>query len=189
MNQRHRAAAGVVVLLSFLIAIAIFAFAGGQTQAVEPSEKQGRIDVLFSPNGGCCDRIVREIESAKKHIRVQAHFFTCRVIAEALIDAADRGVKCEMLVDKSQVGQRWAKLPELAKGGVKIHVDKKHATANNKIMLIDKTTIITGSYNFTRAADKENAENVLIIKNHADLFDAYIENYEKLKEETRPYRE
>ncbi len=188
MNYRHRAAAGVLGL-AILAAFILLVAGGHESQAVEPPKNRGRIDVLFSPNGGCCDRIVREIESAKKHIRVQAHFFTCKEIAEALVEAAERGVKCELIVDRSQTGQRWAKLPMLARGGVKIHVDKEHATANNKIILIDKSTIITGSYNFTRAAEEKNAENVLFIKNYDELFDAYLENFEKLKEATRPYRE
>ena len=40
----------------------------------------------------------------------------------------------------------------------------KHAIAHNKIIVIDGKTVITGSFNFTKAAEEKNAENLLIIK-------------------------
>jgi phosphatidylserine/phosphatidylglycerophosphate/cardiolipin synthase-like enzyme len=47
-------------------------------------------------------------------------------------------------------------------------------------MIIDKIKIITGSFNFTKAAEEKNAENVLISKDKA-LARVYIENWEKHK--------
>jgi phosphatidylserine/phosphatidylglycerophosphate/cardiolipin synthase-like enzyme len=37
--------------------------------------------------------------------------------------------------------------------GIPVLIDPAHATANNKIILIDRTTLITGSFNFTVAAE------------------------------------
>ena len=31
-------------------------------------------------------------------------------------------------------------------------------------MIIDRTTVLTGSFNFTKAADHKNAENLLVIR-------------------------
>jgi phosphatidylserine/phosphatidylglycerophosphate/cardiolipin synthase-like enzyme len=36
--------------------------------------------------------------------------------------------------------------------------------AHNKIMVIDDRTVLTGSFNFTKAAEDKNAENLLIIR-------------------------
>jgi phosphatidylserine/phosphatidylglycerophosphate/cardiolipin synthase-like enzyme len=41
------------------------------------------------------------------------------------------------------------------------YIDSKHTIAHNKIMIIDKATVITGSFNFTKAAEEKNAENLL----------------------------
>ena len=39
-----------------------------------------------------------------------------------------------------------------------------HAIAHNKIMIIDGTAVLTGSFNFTKAAGQKNAENLLVIR-------------------------
>jgi phosphatidylserine/phosphatidylglycerophosphate/cardiolipin synthase-like enzyme len=65
----------------------------------------------------------------------------------------------------------------LRRAGVSVYFDGEHATANNKIVLIDRRTVITGSYNFTKAAEERNAENVLIIKGEEDVLDRYLANF------------
>ncbi|MFQ5430148.1 MAG: phospholipase D family protein [Phycisphaerae bacterium] len=159
--------------------------AGGP--AVRAGATPPTIDVLFSPNGGCADRIVEEIDEAQQRIRVQAFFFTSKPIARALVDAKDRGVDVEAIFDKSQEKQRYSRLRVLRRGGVTIRIDDEHATANNKIILIDGKTIITGSYNFTRAAEEKNAENVLIIKDAPEAFARYRDNYKRHREHSRGY--
>ncbi len=59
-------------------------------QVQEPpktSEALPPIQVYFSPNGGCTDAAVREIEAAKTSTPVQAYSFTSAPIAKALVDA------------------------------------------------------------------------------------------------------
>lgn len=135
------------------------------------------IDVLFSPDGGCEDRIIEEIDGAKKAIRVQMYFFTSKPIADALIDARKRGVKVEVILDSSQEKMTYGRFRVLRRAGISVYFDGDHATANNKIMLIDRRTVITGSYNFTKAAEEKNAENVLILKGDADVLDHYLDNF------------
>ena len=48
--------------------------------------------------------------------------------------------------------------------GVETYVDSMHAIAHNKIMIIDGTTVLTGSFNFTKAANQKNAEDLLVIR-------------------------
>src|SRR5208337_1708583 len=58
-------------------------------------------------------------------------------------------------------------LPRLCgqvKMGIGVRIDAKHAIAHNKIMVIDGQTVITGSFNFTKAAEEANAENLLVIR-------------------------
>ncbi len=105
-----------------------------------------------------------------------------------LSKARKRGVECQVIADKSQEKQTYGRLPVLRRDGVSILIDGEHATANNKIMLIDDTTIITGSFNYTRKAEDENAENILIIKGYRRLFDKYLANYQHHKEHTRKYK-
>ena len=80
--------------LCFLLLFPLAAFA--------ETTETGEIQVYFSPKGGCQDAIVREINAAQTDIKVQAYSFTNTAIAGALRDAHRRGVKVEVVLDKSQ---------------------------------------------------------------------------------------
>jgi phosphatidylserine/phosphatidylglycerophosphate/cardiolipin synthase-like enzyme len=71
--------------------------------------------------------------------------------------------------------------------GIPTYIDAEHAIAHNKIMVIDKETVITGSFNFTKAAEEHNAENLLIL-NSKELAKMYIENWNKHKKHSEEYR-
>jgi len=53
-------------------------------------------------------------------------------------------------------------------------------------MIIDREVVITESFNFTRAAEESNAENVLIIRSK-DLAREYLDNWEKHKGHSEVY--
>ncbi len=134
--------------------------------------------VYFSPNGGCTDAIVAELGAAKSTIDVQAYNFTSAPIAKAVVDAKERCVKVRVILDKSQETEKYSSLTFLRNAQVPTWVDRKHAIAHNKIMIIDGKTLLTGSFNFSKSAEKSNAENLLIINNQPDLIAAYKKNFE-----------
>lgn len=137
----------------------------------------GSMDVYFSPRGGATGAIVREIASARSEILVQAYSFTSSSIAKALINARKRGVKIQVILDKSQCGDKYSSADFLVHGGIDTFVDFRHAIAHNKIMIVDRAVLITGSFNFTRAAEERNAENILLIRGNRPLLDRYVINF------------
>jgi phosphatidylserine/phosphatidylglycerophosphate/cardiolipin synthase-like enzyme len=167
-----------ITVLSFLIlsfiATTSFAFQADITK------------VCFSPNGGCTESIVKELNAAKSEILVQAYSFTSVPIAKALTDAFKRGVKVEAILDKSQRKEKYMSATFLANAGIPTFIDDKHAIAHNKIVIIDRETVITGSFNFTKAAEEKNAENLLIITNK-DLANIYMDNWYKHREHSEKY--
>jgi phosphatidylserine/phosphatidylglycerophosphate/cardiolipin synthase-like enzyme len=62
--------------------------------------------------------------------------------------------------------------------GIPTFIDDAHAIAHNKIIIIDREIIVTGSFNFTKAAEEKNAENLLVIRSK-ELARFYIENWTK----------
>ena len=54
-------------------------------------------------------------------------------------------------------------------------------------MIIDKATLITGSFNFSKAVEESNAENLLILKGNKHLVDRYIQNFEVHKGHSEGY--
>jgi phosphatidylserine/phosphatidylglycerophosphate/cardiolipin synthase-like enzyme len=138
----------------------------------------GAIRVYFSPNGGCTDAILSQINQAKTEILIQAYSFTSKPIAQALIRAHQRGVKITAVLDKSNRSQHYSAATFLRNMEIPVFIDDKHAIAHNKIMIIDNRVVITGSFNFTAAAENKNAENVLIMEDVPDLTRAYRENFQ-----------
>lgn len=156
-------------------------------QAADITLNNTPAQVYFSPKGGCTDAIVREIGRAKTEILVQAYSFTSKEIAKALTDANKRGVHTEIVMDKSNKSQKYSAGDFTAHMGIPTYLDTKHAIAHNKIMIIDRETVITGSYNFSKAAEEKNAENLLILKNK-ELAKTYISNWKAHKEHSDEYR-
>jgi len=142
--------------------------------------------ICFSPDDHCTESIVKEIFNAKSEILVQAYSFTSKEIASSIVKAHKRGVHVEIILDKSNRSEKYSAGDFIAHSGIPTYIDDKHAIAHNKIMIIDRETVITGSFNFTRAAEEKNAENLLIIKNK-ELAKIYLENWEKHKEHSERY--
>jgi phosphatidylserine/phosphatidylglycerophosphate/cardiolipin synthase-like enzyme len=136
------------------------------------------VTVFHSPKGGCTDAVVRELKAARKEILVQAYSFTSKPIAQALVDAKTRGVHVEIILDKSNEQETYTELKDLMDSGLAPHIDSQHAIAHNKIMIVDRRTLITGSFNFTHQAETENAENLLIIRGNPGLVSSYYEQFQ-----------
>ncbi|MHB8909081.1 MAG: phospholipase D family nuclease [Syntrophales bacterium] len=170
---RRVCGAGLLALLSVML------FWGHAARAVEVDI--GRIppvEVYFSPHNGATEAIVREISHARSEIRVQAYSFTSAPIAEALLKAHKRGIKVEVILDKSQKTQKYSSSTFLTNARIPTYIDARHAIAHNKIIIIDQSVVITGSFNFTKAAEDKNAENLLIIRSK-DLARPYLDNWRR----------
>jgi phosphatidylserine/phosphatidylglycerophosphate/cardiolipin synthase-like enzyme len=141
------------------------------------SIRAAEIQVYFSPNGGCTEAVVSNLGRATNSVLVQAYSFTSAPIAKALVDAEKRGVKVRVILDKSQRTEKYSEADFLIHAGVPTWIDAKHAIAHNKIMIIDGKIILTGSFNFTKAAEDDNAENLLVIQDPA-LAAKYTANWQ-----------
>jgi phosphatidylserine/phosphatidylglycerophosphate/cardiolipin synthase-like enzyme len=144
------------------------------------------IEVRFSPKGGCTEAIVREIESARSSILIQAFSFTSVPIAKAVVEAYKRGVHVEVILDSSQKTEKYTEVDYLHNHRVPLLIDSEHKIAHNKVMIIDGQTVITGSFNFTEQAEKRNAENLLVIRDKI-LADQYTVNWKLHAEHSEQY--
>jgi phosphatidylserine/phosphatidylglycerophosphate/cardiolipin synthase-like enzyme len=135
------------------------------------------VAVYFSPRGGATDAVVQAIHAAQHQILVQAYSFTSAPIAKALLDAHKRGVHVFAMLDKSNETDKYSAATFLVNAGIRTVIDDQHAIAHNKVMVIDRATIITGSFNFTKAAEERNAENLLVITDAPELVQGFCRNF------------
>ena len=163
------------------------AYSANNYQNQPQTSSGGDIRVFFSPQGGCTEAIVNEINQSQRQVLIQAYSFTSEPIAAACVAAHNRGVAVYAVLDKSQESEQYSAADFLANNGIPTVIDSKHQIAHNKVILIDGRTLITGSFNFTTNAEKSNAENLLIIHNRPDLYSAYETNMLHHFEHSLPY--
>ena len=135
------------------------------------------IKAYFSPQGGCTEAIVKEVNAATNTVLVQAYSFTSAPIAKAIADAKKRGLDVAVILDKSQRGEKYSSADFFVHEGVPTFIDAVHRIAHNKVMVIDGNEVITGSFNFTKSAEESNAENLLVITHAQALAGQYAKNW------------
>lgn len=150
---------------------------GKASEIVLPAGTEDGLSVYFSPNGGAMNAIEREVEGARVSVHVQAAQFTSATLAKALISAHERGIQVQVVLDKEKNADGDSQIDRLIKAGIPTYVDVKHETAHNKVMIIDGTTVLTGSFNYTKQSDIENAENMLVITGKPAIAGAYEINF------------
>lgn len=151
-----------------------------------------RIEAAFTPGDDIAGLIASHIGRARSSIHVQAYLFTNRRIAKALLAAMRRGVEVEVVGDAAQ--QRSGGLPllrSLRRAGARVYLNDTLAASHNKIVIVDggapQATVITGSFNFTQAAQSKNAENVVVISGNRRVTDRFVANFRSHRELSKPW--
>lgn len=143
-------------------------------------QRAASYQLCFVPDGASCqDLLISAIDRTQSKLRVQAYSFTSAPIAAAIKRAKDRGVDVKVILDKSQVSQKYSGATYLRNAGIDVVIDTKPAIAHNKVMIFDDQAVFTGSFNFTKSAQERNAENGIIIRGDPALTQAYLANWDK----------
>jgi phosphatidylserine/phosphatidylglycerophosphate/cardiolipin synthase-like enzyme len=185
VTARGLAAAAVIGVASAAIGAPVLA------RPVAAQDK-ARVEVAFTPGDDIAGLIVDRIERARSTVQVQAYLFTDRRIANALLAARKRGVEVEVIGDAAQ--QQAGGLPHLRaldRAGVRVFLNGTLAASHNKIVIVDgarpEATVVTGSYNFTQAAQAKNAENVVVLSGNRRVTDRFVENFETHRRQSTPW--
>lgn len=142
----------------------------------------------FVPGEDCARAIVAELDAAQSEILVQAYGLTSPAIIQALGRASERpGLQVRAILDRTNEQARYTGATYLANHGIPVLIDDRVAVAHNKVIIVDRETVITGSFNFTESAQRRNAENVLIVRGRS-LAELYRENWERRAAVSRPQR-
>jgi phosphatidylserine/phosphatidylglycerophosphate/cardiolipin synthase-like enzyme len=182
MTAKTRLRVAVFLCLSALATVSWWQSVQAQPQPAEI------LAIYFTPPAGAASGLIKQIDGAKKSIKVMAYGFTATNLAEALVRAKRRGVDVGLIQDEKSAQNNRETLPILLAAGIDVRSDGKHAIQHNKVMLIDDDIVITGSYNFTKSAEKRNAENIMIVrssyaaKRYADNWKLHWDHSEKVTE-------
>ena len=161
-----------ILLLFFIFMPTIFADSAVSSGAT--------YDLGFSPGETSLSVVLKAINSSRTSLYIACYEFTSRDIAEAIEAAAHRGVKVRIVADFKASRQKYSQIPILKAAGIPVRLDEHYSIMHNKFIVIDGSSVETGSFNYTTAAIKHNAENALVLWHVPALAAKYTAEFERL---------
>jgi phosphatidylserine/phosphatidylglycerophosphate/cardiolipin synthase-like enzyme len=138
-----------------------------------------RVEVYFSPEDGVAKHVLQRIAVAKKSIYFMTFSYTADATADAMVAKVKAGLPVRGVFEMQNAGGSGADFNRLRQGGVDVLQDGNCYILHHKVIVIDERTVITGSYNFTGSAEKDNDENLVIVDD-PELAHAYLEEFERV---------
>lgn len=144
--------------------------------SIAEAPKASRIEILDSPGERVWRRIVGLSADARASLDVCVFTITHDPITRALVEAHRRGVRVRVLSDDEKSVEPGSDVRKLFGAGIDVRIDQSIHHMHHKFAVFDERIVVTGSYNWTRAAAESNQDNVLVtddpraILGYADIF-------------------
>jgi phosphatidylserine/phosphatidylglycerophosphate/cardiolipin synthase-like enzyme len=142
--------------------------------------------IYFSPGEECLSAIISQINRASQLIKVCLFTISDNRISKALISKHKQGVSIKVITDNDKIFDKGSDVEELAKSGIPVVVDVTDNHMHHKFAIFDNKTCLTGSYNWTRSAERYNHENILVT-NSTNVCRAFNKEFDYLWDELAPY--
>jgi len=154
------------------------------------STEAATVQVGFSPEGSARTLVLSVIDSAKHEIRMLGYSFTSPDIARALIAAKRRGVDVQIVLDESGNRDRAsvAAMNLIVNAGIPLRIDRAYKIQHDKVIVADRQTVQTGSFNYTLSAERANSENALVIWNYPQIAAPYLQHWQSRWDQSTPYQ-
>ncbi len=124
-----------------------------------------RVENYFAPTDDVMDKLVSYVHNADQSVHFMIFTFTSRDLSDELIARWKTGLDIQGVIESRGASQ--GVLASLYCAGLPVRTDGNPYTMHHKVLIIDSKIVVTGSFNFTRAADTINDDNVLIIHSPA----------------------
>jgi phosphatidylserine/phosphatidylglycerophosphate/cardiolipin synthase-like enzyme len=146
----------------------------------------GFSDPCFSPEGRCAQKLVMELNAARKSVRVMAYSFTHPEIGAALVRCKRAGLDVQVIVNEKNRNERNSVVPHLKAAGIPVTFDRDGQIMHNKVMIIDDLLVVQGSFNFSKSADRRNGENLNFIRAEPGVADKYKADFLRHQQHSFP---
>jgi phosphatidylserine/phosphatidylglycerophosphate/cardiolipin synthase-like enzyme len=119
------------------------------------------------------------INRANRSVYVAVYSFTRDSLATALISAKERGVEVRVVIERERAYEHGSEYPRLKSAGVDVRLDGNPNLMHHKFMVIDGYIVVTGSYNWSSAAEDRNDENIVVILDR-DVAQRFVQEFERV---------
>lgn len=139
-------------------------------------------EALFS---NIADRISSELSQAESSIYIAVAWLTNRDLFNILVDKAKSGVTVQLLLSNDEINQNslldFSRL-KIGNSVAYLVGDGKSDLMHNKFCVIDRRVVMTGSYNWSYKAEKNNHENIVITSDDFELADQFIAQFKHIRD-------
>lgn len=133
----------------------------------------------FTPGDDCPARITQLIRATRQALDICVFTITDDRLSEAIEEAHRRGVTVRIVTDNEKAYDPGSDVPRLEEMGVPLKVDRTPFHMHHKFALFDRQLLLTGSYNWTRGAARDNMEN-FVVTSEPRLIQPFQEVFEGL---------
>lgn len=134
-----------------------------------------RVENYFGPEKELAPIISTLISQAKNNVKFMAFSFTHEDIGEAMFERAEAGINVQGVFETTGSNTEYSYYPDMAAAGLpnlQVEQDGNPRIMHHKVVIIDGSTTIFGSFNFSGNANDSNDENILIV--HDPEFTSYF---------------
>ncbi|HEX7540843.1 MAG TPA: phospholipase D-like domain-containing protein [Anaerolineales bacterium] len=144
------------------------------------------VEITFSPDDGVAAQLLSLIQGAQKSIYFMAYSFTANDLGDVIIQRAADGLTVAGVMDDGQINSnQGTEYDPFMQAGLDVRRDGNAGLMHHKVIIIDRSIVITGSYNFSASAEMSNDENVVIIHN-ADVAEQYLAEFQRVYNQAQP---
>ncbi len=135
-------------------------------------------EVYFCPEDGCQDALISLINNAQESIYFMTFSFTSQGVADALLAASKRGIQVSGIFEKAQ-NSKYSKYQFLKDAKLPVYIDRSKYNMHHKSFIVDRSVVITGSYNPSNNGNKRNDENMIVLRD-SKVAEAFLKEFEYL---------
>jgi len=136
-------------------------------------------EAYFSPGEDCPRAIGRLLADAGKTADICVFTITDDRLADAILDAHRRGVAVRIITDDAKAEDLGSDVERFDRSGIPTRVDRSPFHMHHKFAILDGERMLTGSYNWTRGASRDNEEN-LIVTNDPRFLAPFVGTFNRL---------
>jgi phosphatidylserine/phosphatidylglycerophosphate/cardiolipin synthase-like enzyme len=115
--------------------------------------------------GGIDEVLAAQIGQVTRTLDIAAFEFNSPALTQAVIAARQRGVRVRMVTDDEHgIEDEDSTVAQLIAAGVNVVDDSRSAFMHNKFMILDGTTVWTGSWNYTVNDTYRNNNNAVALR-------------------------
>ena len=141
------------------------------------------MEVKFSRSESVAEAIMSLLRAASRSIDAALYRLNHPLLARALEEAVERGVRIRLVVDGNKYTEGRATQELLARAIIPFRLaygrQGPGSKMHHKFVILDQQIVLTGSYNWTLESEDENYENLVILE-EAQPVEAYTREFEAL---------